>query len=119
MFDSTLEEPLVGEHREAGRAVPRVGARDRYRVEGLAQDAFARTRLLDFGDDRGLACSDLGAQRADEIPRSARFLRLTPHRRLAARPLCVRDFLGLDGKDLVEDVSHARAAGGISRTDRA
>src|SRR5207245_5808931 len=49
---ATLKKTFIGEHREAGRAVSRVGAGDHRRIESLAKNAPARTRLLDLGDDR-------------------------------------------------------------------
>ena len=112
MLGPALKKPRVGEHRQAGGAVPRVGAGDRLRIERLAQDAFARACLLDLGDHRRLTGRDLRAQGADEVARFLRRLRLAPQRGFAASPLRLRDFLGLDGENSIQNVNHhARAAG--------
>jgi len=52
ILGTTLKKAFVGEHREAGRAVLRIGAGDRCRIESLAKNAFARLAFFDLGDHR-------------------------------------------------------------------
>ena len=111
ILGTTLKKTFVGEHREAGRAVLRVGAGDRRRIESLAKNALARTRLLDLGDHRRQAGGDFRAQCADKIPRFSRRFRLVARGGRAQGFLGLCDFLGLDREDLVQDISHARVAG--------
>src|SRR5258708_4118211 len=98
MLGAALKKPQVGEHRQAGGAVLRVGACDRLRIEWLAQYTFARACLLDLGDHCRIPGSDFRAQGADEVARLLRRFRLAPQRGLAANLLRLRDFLGLYGE---------------------
>ena len=111
VLGTTLKETRVGEHREAGRPVLRVGAGDRCRIEPRAKNALARTRLLDLGDHRRLPGGDFQAQGADKIPRFSRRFRLAPRGGRAQGFLRLCDFLDLDREDPIQDVSHARASG--------
>ena len=100
-----LEERLVGEHRQARGAGALVGGGDGRRVERFAQHALARARLLDLGDDRGVARRRSSPAAPARI-RAARALRaLGVDDRERPRHLRRDDFLRLDGDDLVEDVA--------------
>src|SRR5882672_2928504 len=68
VFGATLEETFIGEHGKTSRSVLRVGARNRGGIELFAQQAFARTCLLDFGNHRRKASRDFPAQRSHEVP---------------------------------------------------
>ena len=109
VLGGALEEAPVGEHRKTGRPMLRVGARDRGGIEWLPQHTLARARLLDLGDDRGQAGGDFIAQSPRKIPGLLRVFRAAPHGSRADRPLRFRDFLGLDGENPRQNVSHARA----------
>ena len=83
-----------------------VTARDRGRIEILAQHAPGRAGLLDFGDHGGLARGDPGAQRTDEIARQDPRFGIQAHgrQRRALEGGC--DFRALDGNDLLQDIRH-------------
>ena len=61
-----LEKITVGQHGEAGSAVALVALGDFGRVEIGAQQPLARTRFLDFGDDRRLTRSNTCANGVGE-----------------------------------------------------
>ena len=114
-----LEERRVGEHAQAGGAVPLVAGGDLGRHEVLAQHALARARLLDLGDHRRAARVDPRAQRADEVA----LRRRAPRRRarIAARSRCAsrrRDLVALDGDDAFEDVGSSAARTLPARRER-
>ena len=66
--DRALEEALVGQHTQAGRAVARVAVGDLGGAEVRAQDALAGAGLLDLGDHAGAAGGDGAAQEASKKP---------------------------------------------------
>ena len=103
---ATAEEPRIGQHRQARRAVPRIARRDRRRIKILAQHAPARTRFLDFGNHRRPAGAEFRAQRRNKIARPGFCLRLRAHH--GQRLQCFRssDLLGLDGKYALQEVRH-------------
>ena len=101
-----LKERPIGEHAQAGGAVPGIGHRDLGRHEVLADHALARAGLLDLGDDRGLAGSNLRAQGADEIARRRLRQRVAAQRGGIAPALRRSDLLTLDGDDALQDVAH-------------
>jgi hypothetical protein len=84
IVDVALEKLLVGEHRKAGGAdlavALGIALGDVGRNEVFAQHALARAGFLTFGNHRGVAGSDLGAQRAFEIARQHAALGVEAHR---------------------------------------
>ena len=95
----SLKEFAIGEHGEARRARTLVAARDRGRIELLAQHAARRARLLDLRNDRRAP----GAQRADEIAHRRSGARLRLHRRERHLVARARHFGALGGDDALED----------------
>lgn len=110
---STSTEKLpVRQHRQASRAdhavAVRVALRDVGRNEICAQDAFGRTGFLDFGDDRRLAGSGLGAHRPDKSHASARGF---PHLRIRQRCLFLPSgFFSAAATIAVQDVTHGQGS---------
>ena len=74
------------------------------RVEIGAQQTLARTRLLDFGDDRGLAGGDACANGVDEAARARRGLRAASQFRQRQTCAALGDFLALAREDFLQDV---------------
>ena len=83
-FRRALEGGRVGQHREAGRAARRIGARQRRRVEIGADQALRRARLLDLGDQ------------PDAVGRDAPLAALRESRAAARRP-AMRAFSSASG----------------------
>src|SRR5512132_368387 len=106
-FGRTLEERPIGQHRQARRAGFRIRRGDRGRIERGAQKALARTRALDFGDDRRLPGGDAFADCGNESAWRRRRGGIALDD--VKRPLDLRrdDLLGLDGHDPREDVGVA------------
>jgi len=67
MLRAALKELLVGQHRQAGRAMSRVARGDPGGSKSSRSTPFARTGLLDLRDHRRLAGRDFGAYRTGEI----------------------------------------------------
>ena len=117
MLGRALEGGAVGEHGQARRAARRVGLGERGRIEVGADQALGGARLLDLGDERGLAGGDLGLQRRGEAAHGRGLVRVLLHGR--ERPLGDRvgDLFQLVGGDLLENVCHGGlydANGGVA-----
>ena len=94
VLERALEKLLVGQHRQAGRAVALVARGDRGRIECLAQHAPARARFLDLGDDRRLARRRSCQRSAPAKSRAGcASAGLGAQRRQRLHALCARDFL--------------------------
>jgi len=104
IIPATHEELLVGQYRQAGRAVPPVGCGDRHRIKIRAQHPFARTRFLDFGDHRWQAGGNFRAQRADEIARLHRIFGVATQRGKRALLLRHGHFFALNRENLFQNV---------------
>ncbi|MDT4814461.1 hypothetical protein FQZ97_474630 [compost metagenome] len=102
----TLEEVHVGQHRQAGRAVHRIGGGNLDGVEGVAQHALGGRGFLDFGDDAGLALRDLVFDGLGEAADVLAGLRLAQDFGFAAHLAGGGDFLDLDGEDFRENIVH-------------
>ena len=69
-----------------------------------AQQAFARARLLDFSDHRGLALGDARANGVDETTHGRCGLRALAQLRQRQTCAALDDFLTLARKDFLQDV---------------
>src|SRR5581483_171614 len=106
MLGRTLKVRAVGEHREARGTAAFVALGDGSGSEIGTQETLAGARLLDLGNDGGLAPGKLRAQCADKIAdvaARARHALDLDHRMRGARR---RDLLALGGEDALEDVAH-------------
>ena len=115
MAVGAAEERLVGEHRKRRRTSLGVVARNRLRIEVLAQHPLARRRLLQLRDDRRLAGRDARLQRRGESAR--RGLRPGP---LAQNPQrsalrAIGNFTRLVADDAAEHVRAVPEAVGCGR----
>jgi hypothetical protein len=99
---------LVGQHAQAGRAMPGIAGGDLGGHEVLAQHTFARARLLDLRDHRGLALRHAAAQRLLEAPHVAPLARIGAHCRKVALCLGLGHLVALGRNDALQDVAHAR-----------
>ena len=99
----TLEEVLVGEHRQTGRAVFLVAAGNLHRIEIITDHTLAGGGLLDFGDHCRLVVTHPVKQAGNESPGLALVgghgLQLTQ----GVVVLADRNFFLLAGNDLVEN----------------
>ena len=107
-----LEIIAVGQHRQAGRALPRfVGTRDRGGIEVGAQQAFRRRSLLDLRDHRGTTDRGAGRQRGRESRAARRPARPAfQSRRAVARRRARATSSRFVDEDALEDVRHQVAA---------
>ena len=105
---TALEKLLVGQHRQARGAVPRITARNLRRMKILTDYPFARAGFFYFGNHCRMAYSNFASDRPDEIAHRCRLFRFGTDDRQWLGRQCGRDFLVLYRKDFVEDVGHIR-----------
>src|SRR5206468_11200613 len=86
-----------------------VGGRDARRIEIGADEAPALARTLDLGDDGGLACGNLRAQRLLEAPRRRGLAREPLDLGARHLPLRLVDLAALGIEDLREARGHCFA----------
>ena len=110
VIGTSLKELDIGQHRQAGGTVGRITAGDRGRIEIGTQHTAARTGLLDLGDDRGPACRDARAQRADEVAGRGHADNTAFQHRSRDGGLRRGDLAALDRDNTFEDVAHVWGA---------
>ena len=106
IIGAALEKLLIGQNRQASRAMPGIARGDGGRIEIFAQDAAARARLLDFGYHRRLAHRNFRAQGAREVARFGHGRGGDSHGRQRTLRFGRRDLFGLDGEYALQDVRH-------------
>ncbi len=107
MLEAALEEALLGEHRERGGAGGGVAARDRDRVEVLADDAARRRGPLDLGDD---APARPGERRREIAPRRVDRAAPPAASRSGRGAPALGELVHLVSEDVVEDHRRFRVA---------
>ena len=103
----SLEILLIREDGKAGRAALSVSARERWRVEIGANQAFGGARLLDFGNQREKASIKLGFQRSQKPARPGGCLSLGAQSCQGKACLGRSNLFALCGLDGAENVAHA------------
>src|SRR6185437_3553107 len=118
MRGQALEIGRVGQHREAGGAAGGVGAGEHRRAEIGADEAAARARLLDLGDEAVAARYDGMFECRDEPARRRARRRRRLDRGKGARRLGGRDLGALVGADAGEEIAHRGGAPLVMATSR-